>query len=174
MCFKYIKVSEHFKYFVILCTLSASPTIEFLNVVLVSHKTKYLIWWFLKPVSFDQQLFETLFSPFFIFVVCYLAAPWPTLDHYWGDSLNHLMLITVFNLSIISPKVTGSLIKSCVPKPSGASSGLWTGNLQINLQCLDPPGQFISNLWFDWFAHSVLKDISLIGFTWLRVIVKSA
>ena len=26
----------------------------------------------------------------------YLAAPWPTLDHYQGDSLTYWMLITVF------------------------------------------------------------------------------
>ena len=25
---------------------------------------------------------------------CYLAAPWPTLDHCWGGNLNNLMLIT--------------------------------------------------------------------------------
>ena len=29
-----------------------------------------------------------------IFFNCYLAAPWPTLGHYWGGSLTHLMVIT--------------------------------------------------------------------------------
>ena len=29
-----------------------------------------------------------------IFLNCYLAAPWPTLDHCWGGSLTHLILIT--------------------------------------------------------------------------------
>ena len=28
------------------------------------------------------------------FFICYLAAPWPILDHYRGDSLTHPMLIT--------------------------------------------------------------------------------
>ena len=45
---------------------------------------------------------------FFFFFNCYLAAPWPNLGHYRGDSLTHPMLITVFY--IFDPKVTGSLI----------------------------------------------------------------
>ena len=38
----------------------------------------------------------------------YLAAPQPTLGHYRGDSLTHLMLVTVFY--IFDPKVTRNLI----------------------------------------------------------------
>ena len=30
------------------------------------------------------------------FFNCYLATPWPTMDHYWGDSLANPMLITAF------------------------------------------------------------------------------
>ena len=40
------------------------------------------------------------FSLFFL--NCYLAAPRPILDHYWGDNLTHPMLITAF--FIFDPK----------------------------------------------------------------------
>ena len=44
---------------------------------------------------------------------CYLAAPRPTLGHYRGDSLTHLMLITAFY--IFDPKVTRSLVARLGP-----------------------------------------------------------
>ena len=31
-----------------------------------------------------------------IFLICSLAAPWPALGHYQGDSLTHQILIVVF------------------------------------------------------------------------------
>ena len=48
-----------------------------------------------------------------IFFNCYLAAPRPTLGHYWGDSLNHPMLITTYY--IFDQKVTGSLLTRLDP-----------------------------------------------------------
>ena len=48
-----------------------------------------------------------------IFFNCYLAAPWPTLGHYQGDSLNHSMLITAF--CIFELKVTGKLVSRLCP-----------------------------------------------------------
>ena len=50
---------------------------------------------------------------FLFFFNCYLAAPWPTLGHYRGDSLTHLMLITVF--CIFDPRVTGSRVMRLGP-----------------------------------------------------------
>ena len=50
---------------------------------------------------------------FLVFFNCYLAAPWPTLGHYRGDSLTHPMLITAFY--IFDLKVTGSLITRLGP-----------------------------------------------------------
>ena len=50
---------------------------------------------------------------FSIFFICYLAAPWPTLGHYRGDSLTHPMLITVYY--IFDLKVTRSLITRLGP-----------------------------------------------------------
>ena len=60
---------------------------------------------------FDMHLWDMLF--FFFFFNCYLAAPWPTLGHYRGDSLTHPMLITAFY--IFNPKVTGSLVTRLGP-----------------------------------------------------------
>ena len=40
-----------------------------------------------------------------------MAAPRPTLDHYWGDKLTHLVLIIVFS-SMFNSKVTRSLVTS--------------------------------------------------------------
>ena len=54
----------------------------------------------------------TIYSFFFSFNY-YLAAPWPTLGHYGGDSLTHPMLITVFY--IFDPRVTGSLVTRLGP-----------------------------------------------------------
>ena len=45
-----------------------------------------------------------------IFFNCYLAAPQPTLHHYQGDSLTHLMFQSLV-FYIFEPKVTGSLVK---------------------------------------------------------------
>ena len=38
------------------------------------------------------------------FFIYYLAAPLPTLGHYWGDSLLHLILITAFLVINIKPE----------------------------------------------------------------------
>ena len=63
------------------------------------------------------------------FFNCYLAAPRPTLGHYRGDSLTHLMLINAFlHLTQGSP---GASWWDWVPKPGRAPSGVWTGNLPI-------------------------------------------
>ena len=32
-----------------------------------------------------------------VFFNCYLAAPWPTLGHYWGDSFTNAMFITALH-----------------------------------------------------------------------------
>ena len=62
-----------------------------------------------------EELFQLLVTsgrfPFFnacCFFNCYLVAPRSALVHYRGDSLTHLMLITVFY--IFKPKVTGNLV----------------------------------------------------------------
>ena len=49
-----------------------------------------------------------VFTVVLIFLNRYLAAPWPNLGYYWGDSLTHPMLITAFY--IFDPKVTGSFV----------------------------------------------------------------
>ena len=54
-------------------------------------------FFFIKVYIFLQQrhgLFD--FKTWFFFFNCYLAAPRPTLGHYWGDSLTYPMLITAF------------------------------------------------------------------------------
>ena len=43
----------------------------------------------------------------------YLAAPQPTLGHYWGGSLTHPILIIMFY--IFAPKVAGSLVAKLGP-----------------------------------------------------------
>ena len=50
----------------------------------------------LKPLLLILNRFDTLFWCFSadFFFNCYLATPWPTLGHYRGGSLTHLMLIT--------------------------------------------------------------------------------
>ena len=50
-----------------------------------------------------------VYTVVFNFLNHYLVAPWPNLGYYWGDSLTHPMLITVF--FIFDPKVTGSLVR---------------------------------------------------------------
>ena len=47
------------------------------------------------------------------FFICYFTSPQPTLDHYQGSRLIHLMLITVF-LSIFDPKIS----RRFIPSPS--------------------------------------------------------
>ena len=58
-------------------------------------------------------LIYDVFSLKMFFFNCCLAAPWPTLGHYWGNSLTYLMLITA--LYFFGPKVTGSLIMRLGP-----------------------------------------------------------
>ena len=48
------------------------------------------------------------------FFIYYQAVPRPTLNHYRGNSFTHSMLITA-RLSIVDPKVTGSLVTSLGP-----------------------------------------------------------
>ena len=55
----------------------------------------------------------------FFFNFC-LAAPWPTLDHYHGDSLNHPKLITTF-LQLRPRNEAGSL--SPAERLAGFESG---------------------------------------------------
>ena len=68
-----------------------------------------------------------------------MAVPQPPVGHYQGNSLTHPMLIIAFY--IFNPKVTG---ESCSevgsPKPGWVSSGVWTRNLPILIQCLNPLG----------------------------------
>ena len=57
----------------------------------------FLLWW----LCFDINL------SFSFNLICYLAAPWPIVGHYWGDSHTHLMLTTA--LFSFDSKVTWSL-----------------------------------------------------------------
>ena len=57
------------------------------------------------------------------FFICCLTAPWRTFDYYRGNSLTHLMLITVFGLSIFGLKVTG---RGWVSTTNWVPSGLWS------------------------------------------------
>ena len=41
-----------------------------------------------------------------IFFNCCLDAPWLSVGYYWGNSGNHLMLITAIGLSIFGPRLT--------------------------------------------------------------------
>ena len=73
------------------------------------------------------------------FFNCYLATPWSTLDHYWGDSLMHLMLISAF--LHFQPK--GHLeccneVRSLIP--AEGLVGFEPKTFQLWLQCLNPLG----------------------------------
>ena len=57
--------------------------------------------------------------------MCYLAVAQSTLSHCQGDSLTNPMLITAFLMLIWTQRLPW------VPKPSGARSRTWTGNLSI-------------------------------------------
>ena len=46
----------------------------------------------------------------------YFGVSQPTLGYYWEDNLTHTILMTAF-FFISDPKITGSLVKRCVPKP---------------------------------------------------------
>ena len=74
---------------------------------------------------------------FRVFFNCYLAAPWPTLSYYWGESLTQLMLTTAF-LHFRSERhrephnEVGSL------SPSKYLVGFEPGTFRFFLQCLNP------------------------------------
>ena len=62
-----------------------------------------------------------------------LAAQQLTLAHYWADNVTHPMLINVF-IQVSTYRSQGVWI----PKPGQAPSGVWTRNLSIYQQCLNP------------------------------------
>ena len=73
------------------------------------------------------------------FFICNLAAPWPALGHYRGDSHTHPMLITAF-CQFVTKRSPEASYPGWVPKPSRGSSGVWTINLPICSQSLKALG----------------------------------
>ena len=65
-------------------------------------------------------------------------------SHYWRESLNQPMLITA--LFSFNTTVTRSLLMRLVPKPGHEPKGVWTGNLPILLQRLNPLGELMNCL----------------------------
>ena len=63
-------------------------------------------------------------------IISYLAAFWPILGHYLGDSLFHPTFISAFCLVLIRRSPEASWW-GWVPKPSRAPSEGWTWNLPI-------------------------------------------
>ena len=73
------------------------------------------------------------------FFNCYLAAPQPTLGHYWGGSLTHLMLITcVLHIRPKSHQESCSEVGSL--SPAKYLVGFELGTFWFWLQCLNPLG----------------------------------
>ena len=70
---------------------------------------------------------------------CYLAAWWPTLDHYRGGSLTHPMLISSF-LHIWSEGYCESCNEVGFLSPAKHLVGFEPGTLWFCLQCLNPLG----------------------------------
>ena len=64
---------------------------------------------------------ETLFQrlEYISFLICYLAALRPTLDHSTGDSLTQPILIATFNL-YLTRRSLGASWRGWVPKPAGS------------------------------------------------------
>ena len=65
-------------------------------------------------------------------------------SHYWRESLNQLMLITA--LFSFNTTITRSLLMRLVSKPGQAPKGVWTENLSILLQRLNPLGELMNCL----------------------------
>ena len=65
-------------------------------------------------------------------------------SHYWKESLNQLMLITA--LFSFNTTITRSLLMRFVSKPGHAPKGVWTENLSILLQRLNPLGELMNCL----------------------------
>ena len=65
-------------------------------------------------------------------------------SHYWKESLNQLMLITA--LFSFNTTITRSLLMRLVSKPGHAPKGVWTENLSILLQRLNPLGELMNCL----------------------------
>ena len=64
--------------------------------------------WFLKK---KKKKIKNCCSYLFHFLICYVAALHPTLNHYQGNNLTHLMSIMAF-LSVFESKVSGNLVMS--------------------------------------------------------------
>ena len=65
-------------------------------------------------------------------------------SHYWRESLNQPMLITA--LFSFNTTVTRSLLMRLVSKPGHEPKDVWTGNLPILLQRLNPLGELMNCL----------------------------
>ena len=81
-------------------------------------------------VLFYQNLPSDNFSNF---LICYLVAPQPALNCYWGNNLTHSMLINALYLQ-------GVLWWGWAPESGRAPSGVWTGNFLIYSQGLHQLG----------------------------------
>ena len=75
----------------------------------------------------------------------FVSVIWVTnFGHYQTESLNQPMLITALFSS--NTTVTGSLITRLVSKPGHAPKAVWTGNIPILLQRVNPLGELMNCL----------------------------
>ena len=119
-------------------TRHVSISYDFLIHFVLSSKFSKLfhhIWFF----SVCQRSFSWVHTIWH----CNLTVPWPTLCHYWGYSINNLMLIT----ACYSP-LTWSLLGALYRKVGSQTrtgqtpSEVWTGILQIINVTTYPTGPF--------------------------------
>ena len=75
--------------------VSQNFTIPEYKSVSQSKTEKVFFLLMLKTISMCHVLTNCIYVKFYFFN-CYLAAPRPTLGHFWGDNLTHPMLITAF------------------------------------------------------------------------------
>ena len=99
---------------------------------------------------FSLQSYRALWLYIYIYIHifnCYLAAPRPTLGHYWGGSLTHLMLITcVLHMRPKGDREPRNEVGSL--SPAKHLVGFELGTFQSWLQHLNP--YCMQLYFFDW------------------------
>ena len=121
---------------------------------ILKKRCKFILRWLLdlENSSLEQNENCGLITFYFCyFFICCLATPWLTFGCCWGNSLTHLMLITIVGLSTFGPKVTS---KGWVSITNWVPSELrwqWHGPLshspQIVENTLSTPGLRFSKMW---------------------------
>ena len=111
-------------------TCQTQPHLVSGHFMKVFHKTTTCPRW--PPLSGPKSgCLIQVWLHIYIYINCYLAAPWPNLGHYQGDSLTNPMSITAFFLSISTWRSEGASQQGWVYKPDWVPSGVWTRTLLI-------------------------------------------